>query len=711
MEKILEHRSDKKISTGSANPRGATIRRDGVNFSIFTHYAKEVFLLLFGKVDGEPTDIINVSHRSGNVWHVYVHGLKAGQLYGFKIRGEYNPAQAMRFNEHKLLIDPYARALTGKCHNVNNLLLGYDTNSSLKDLTMDRRENMHVMPKSIVIDDSFDWQDDKSPQIPLEDLIIYEVHVKGFTAHASSGVKFPGTYLGFIEKIPYLKELGVNAVEFLPVQEFYTRDFLAAQGLKEYWGYNTIAYFAPEFSYSTQQHPGCQVHEFKTMVRELHKAGIEVILDVVFNHTGEGNELGPTICFRGVDNSTFYALQGTVDDPYRYYKENGTGCGNTLNLERASVRYGVLDALRYWVEEMHVDGFRFDLATVLAYEKGGFSKDSAFLKLVSHDPVLRKVKMIAEPWDVSTYQFGNFPGSWLEWNDKFRDNIRRFIKGDSRQVNELAWRLTGSQDLFRGKMKNPYDSINFVTCHDGFTLNDLYSYNFKHNDANQEHNRDGTDHNNSWNCGIEGETNDPAIIELRRKMIKNSLCCLFFSLGTPMMLGGDEMLRTQHGNNNAYCQDNEISWFNWMWLEKNKDVFEFTKKLIKFRRTHKVLRNRKFFLNVRDNVEHYPDITWIGINGKEVDWGNPELKTICYELQGKDSLLDLGYYFLFFILNSDIKAYDIILPKHDDVTWHRIIDTHYSSGDDFLDSSQAQTTVCGEKYRVQERSVVVLLGK
>ncbi|HWT83695.1 MAG TPA: glycogen debranching protein GlgX, partial [Candidatus Methylomirabilis sp.] len=471
------------------------------------------------------TDIIQLDTRTRFIWHAFVSGLKPGQLYGYKVRGEFNPSQGLRFNEAKLLIDPYAKALTGKATNRDNLLLAYDARSPDRDLSQDSRDDTAVVPKCIVMDDRFDWQGDTPSYAPLESLVIYEVHLKGFTAHPSSGVADPGTYLGFIEKIPHLKALGVNAVELLPIHEHYVEDFLTAKGLTNYWGYNTIGFFAPESSYGTQRFPGCQVNEFKTLVRELHRAGIEVILDVVYNHSAEGNELGPTLCFKGIDNPTYYYLTGT-NEPFRYYM-NYTGCGNSLNLGNPPVIRFVMDSLRYWVEIMHVDGFRFDLASVLGRQDGTFLRTASFFDAISQDPVLSRVKLVAEPWDLGTYQVGNFPVDWSEWNGRFRDTLRRFGKGDGGQVQEMGSRLTGSADLYGDDGRSAYNSINFITCHDGFTLNDLASYNHKHNDANLEDNRDGTDSNDSWNCGAEGETRDADVLELRARQMRNFLATLF----------------------------------------------------------------------------------------------------------------------------------------------------------------------------------------
>ncbi len=710
MSDSIPPQTSKKCLPGKHYPLGATVYKNGVNFAIFSRYAQEVFLLLFDRPDGDPTNIIKIENCTRYIWHVFVKGVTHGQLYGFNIRGNYAPAQGMRFNEHKLLMDPYARALTGKFKNTENLLLAYDAAAPEKDLIMDTRDNVRVVPKSIVIDNSFDWQNDSAPNIPFEELIIYEVHLKGFTAHPSSGVKHPGTYRGFVEKIPWLKNLGINAVEFLPLHEFYVEDFLSEKGLANYWGYNTIGFFTPESSYSSGSFPGCQVQEFKTLVRELHKAGIEVILDVVYNHTGEGNELGPTLCLRGIDNATYYCLAGHDHEPYRNYV-NYTGCGNSLNVADPYCMRLVMDSLRYWVEEMHVDGFRFDLATALGRKKGQFKKSASFFDAILQDPVLNRVKIIAEPWDVETYQVGNFPVDWSEWNGKFRDTIRRFIKGDSGQIKDLAFRLTGSADLFADDGRHPYNSINFVTCHDGFTLNDLVSYGTKHNEANGEDNRDGANENHSWNCGFEGETADLQIKKLRKRQIKNFLCCLFFSSGTPMLLGGDEFLRTQHGNNNAYCQDNALSWFDWNNARKHKDIREFCTKAIAFRKQYPVLQRRKFFLGKDTAGNDIPDIAWFDAHLKRPQWENPEQRLLCYQLDGSENRIKPGNYLLFFILHADAEPQSVELPRLEKKAWYRIVDTSLPPGDDFLPPDKEMSVQVSDTYYVHPRSIIVLLGK
>jgi len=708
---ILQHKTTKKISDGKCYPLGATYTNGGVNFALYSKNAEKVFLLLFDRPDGNPTDIIEIKNRTKYIWHVFVHNLWPGQLYGYKVFGDYNPKYGFRFNPNKLLLDPYAKAITGKFENIDNILFGYDPKSKLGDLSFDTRDSSKVVPKSIVIDDSFNWQGDVPPDIPFEKLIIYEVHLKGFTAHKSSCVKNPGIFLGFIEKIPYLKEIGINAVEFLPVQEFYHEDFLVQKGLKNYWGYNTIGFFAPESSYGSQSYMGCQVNEFRMLVRELHKAGIEVIIDVVYNHTGEGDELGPTICFRGIDNTTYYCLKGNPEEPKRFY-ENYSGCGNSIHIKDPAVIRLVMDSLRYWVEKMHVDGFRFDLASILGVEEGSYQKTSSFFDAISQDPILNRVKLIAEPWHIGDYQIGNFPVDWSEWNGKFRDTIRKFGKGDPGQIKDLGWRLTGSADLYKNDGRSAYNSINYVTCHDGFTLYDLLSYNYKHNEANLQNNLDGANENYSWNCDYEGDTDDPDIIYLRKKLAKNFLLYLLFSSGTPMILAGDEFLRTQKGNNNAYCQDNEISWVNWDFIKKNNDIFVFFKKLINFTKKHTILQRKRFFLGLDTDGDLVPDIEWFGVDGGKLNWDDFENRTICYQLDGSEEKSELGEYLLFIILNADYRDKNVTIPyPKNNMVWHRVIDTSLPYPDDFLTDGNEIRLENLKTYHVKARSSVVFITK
>jgi isoamylase len=703
----------KTVEKGAWYPLGATLTPDGVNFAVYSQHATEVFLLLFEAADGEPTDVIQLRHRTKHIWHGLVKGLRAGQLYGYKARGEFRPEQGLRFNERKLLLDPYAKAVTGKFRNVDNLLLAYDTQSPARDKSLDTRENTRIVPKSIVVDDAFDWRGDTAPDLALEKLIIYEVHVKGFTAHPSSKVEFPGTYLGFIEKIPHLTRLGVNTVELLPVHEFYVEDFLIQRGLTNYWGYNSIGFFAPESSYGTGRTPGGQVAEFKTLVRALHKAGIKVVLDVVYNHSGEGNELGPTMCFRGLDNPAYYFLAGPAAEPYRYYM-NYTGCGNSLNFDSPAVIRLVMDSLRYWVQEMHVDGFRFDLASVLgrAGQDGSFRSSAPFFDAVSQDPVLNRVVLIAEPWDTGTYQVGNFPVDWSEWNGRFRDTMRRFAKGDPGQLADLGWRLTGSADLYGDDGRSAYHSINLITCHDGFTLYDLASYNDKHNEANGEHNRDGADDNHSWNCGVEGETDDPKVLALRRQLIKNHVCHLLLAAGTPMILGGDEFLRTQRGNNNAYCQDNEISWFDWTLESRHADILEFFRKVIGLTCRFPILCCRKFLLGEDLDDDQVPALTWFGVDLGWPPWHDPDARTLCYQLDAGEDAADPTATRLFFILNAHWDPQWVKLPAlAPGRGWSRIIDTGLPSGEDFLEAGQEIPIDPPDHYIANPRSTVVLLGR
>ena len=704
----LKTQTNKKMSPSRSGQPGAAVLEGGVNFSLYSRHAEEVFLLLFDAQGEEPTDIIAVERGEDNIWAVFVQGVEPGWLYGYKVKGAYNPHEGMRFNAGKLLLDPYAKAVSGDFQNTDNILSGYDAESEDKDMAPDSRDSTPCAAKSVVVDDAFDWKGISKPAVPKEQLIVYEVHVKDFTCHQSSRVSQPGTYPGFIEKIPHLKELGVNAVELLPVQQFYKSDFLSRKGLAEYWGYNTIGFFAPENSYSSKRNSCAPVEEFKTMVRELHAAGIEVILDVVYNHTGEGNQLGPTVCFRGIDNPSYYALRGTPrDGPYRYYL-NDSGCGNTLNVEHPMVTQLILNSLRYWAEVMQVDGFRFDLASILARKKGQFSQNSIFFDAIARDPVLSKVKLIAEPWDLTTYQVGNFPKGWSEWNGKFRDTVRRFNKGDAGQLGDVAWRLSGSADLDGDDGRKPFNSVNFITCHDGFTLNDLYSYNQKHNQDNQENNKDGTDDNHSWNCHIEGETDKPDVLRLRKQLIKNAFCCLMFSLGTPMLMGGDEFLRTKKGNNNTYCQDNEYNWFDWAFLKKNLDIFTFCQKAICFRKKYTILHDKNFFTGKDRDGDLVPDIAWFGNDLNKPDWKKSESRCIAFQLDGSEAKSDFGNYHLFFIYNAADEVQPIKLPRHEGMPWHRMVDTSLESGKDFMEKG-ALLDPQG-LYYAPARSVVVLWG-
>jgi isoamylase len=681
-------------SPGSPDPLGAALQKGGVNFALASAYAREVRLELFDRPDGEAYESIPLTRGDENVWHVFVPGLTSGQLYGYKADGEYRPDAGLRFNPRKLLIDPYARAVTHKARDRDNLLLGYAAaaGGEVSDARPDDRDNDPLVPKAIVMDDGFDWQGDRPPGHSREELVIYEVHLRGFTAGASSGVRHPGTYLGFVEKIPYLQSLGITAVELLPVQEHFSSKRLERQGLKEYWGYNTLCYFAPESSYAAGSEPGCEVAEFKTLVRELHKAGIEVILDVVFNHTGEGDRFGPTLSFRGIDNPTYYALGGNAQAPYGRYL-NDAGSGNILNVENPVVRRLIVDALRYWVEVMHVDGFRFDLATILARRQGRFDGAAPLLTELAAEPALREVKMIAEPWDLAAYHLGGFPPDWGEWNDRFRDGTRRFLRGEGGLAGELAQRLSGSPDLLPGK-RTPAMSVNFVTCHDGFTLHDLWAYDRKHNQANGEDNQDGADHNHSWNCGAEGETRNQEILALRRRMAKNALCCLLLARGTPMLLGGDELLRTQGGNNNAYCQDNPVSWFDWSRVRTEAGLLEFTRRLIAFRRASDLIYGRGAA----------PDIRFLAGDGvSEPDWERTRL-LLCRLTPGGGPVEKA----LLLILNSLPRACKVTLPPPPGDCWRLVADTAGKDGRDFL-LPGSEEPLSGDTLACAAHSVVLLI--
>ncbi len=571
------------VLPGSSHPLGAAWNGKGVNFALFSQHADRVELCLFADADGNGEERVDLARRSGWVWHGYVPGLQPGQTYGYRVHGPYEPTRGHRFNPHKVLLDPYARATAGPLR-WSELLLGHRRAGSRSD-ALDLRDNASVAPKAVVVDDRFDWEDDRPPRVPWRDTVIYETHVKGFTKLCTDlPSELRGTYgaLANDRITRYLSELGVTAVDLLPVQHFFDEQQLVRRGLTNYWGYSTIGYFAPEPRYACNSDPLEQVREFKGMVKALHRAGIEVILDVVYNHTGEGNHAGPTLCFRGIDNAVYYRLG--EEDPSRY--ADFTGCGNTVDASQPQVIKLVIDSLRYWVQQMHVDGFRFDLAPTLTRTHPDVDMRGPFLAAVHQDPVLSRVKLIAEPWDLgpSGYQLGAFPDPWKEWNGRFRDTARRFWRGDAGATDEMRLRLAGSPDLFRWNGRGPQASINFVTAHDGFTLRDLVSYEQKHNEANGEGNRDGADDNFSWNGGAEGNTDDPLIQRLRVRQIRNLLATLALSDGVPMLLHGDEIGHTQHGNNNAYCQDNEISWRAWDLDEEQRGILDWTRRVLALRR-------------------------------------------------------------------------------------------------------------------------------
>ncbi|MFH0801663.1 MAG: glycogen debranching protein GlgX [bacterium] len=700
-----------KNSSANFFPLGATPRNGGVNFALYSKYAEGVDLLLFDRAsDSRPSRVIPVKNRIRLVWHTFIDGIGPGQCYAYRVKGPYRPEEGLRFNENRLLMDPYTRAFTGKfdpayCH------LGYDPLSPEEDLSFNRSDNAAGAPKCLVVDDNYEWEGDKPPQLDMHDTIIYELHVKGFTAHSSSGVKHPGTFIGLTEKIPYLLDLGITAVELLPVHLCQDGDFLMDEGLKNYWGYDTLGYFAPDVRFGTGSYPGCEVAEFKDMVKAFHRAGIEVLLDVVYNHTCEGNERGPTYSFRGIDNPTYYRLT-----PDKRFYQDFTGCGNTLNVDDPQVIKLITDSLRYWVEVMHVDGFRFDLASALGRDEGRFEQVSSFFMAIHQDPVLSHIKLIAEPWDISadSYQAGNFPNDWSEWNGRYRDCVRKFVKSDPGMLPEIASRLAGSADLYGSNGRTPYHSINFVTCHDGFTLNDLVSYDRKHNEANLENNRDGSNDNYSWNCGAEGETADPAILELRRRRAKNFIALLMLSQGVPMLLGGDEFLRTQRGNNNAYCQDNKMSWFDWTLTVTNADMLDFVRRLIAFRKSHPHFARPRFFTGANIDRDALKDINWFDEHLKSPDWNNTDKRSLAFLIEGIE-LEDIdggAEEDVLVLLNFQWEPLKFEIPRClPGSEFHLMLDTGFPPGREFMDESPASPIPCDQGYTLGPRSLAVLTRK
>jgi glycogen operon protein len=702
-----------RIWPGKAYPLGATSDDEGVNFALFSENASKVELCLFDRENGKDELRIQMPERTQQVWHAYIPDIRPGQLYGYRVHGPYEPEAGHRFNPSKLLLDPYAKAISGEVQ-WNDTLFGYQVGPDPDaDLSKNEHDSATNMPKCVVIDPGFDWQGDSSPRIPWHKTLIYEMHVKGFTArHPAVPEELRGSYAGLTHPtvIDYLLSLGINAVELMPVHEFIDDRYLVDRGLVNYWGYNSIGFFAPEGRYSSSGLLGQQVSEFKSMVQALHREGIEVILDVVYNHTAEGNHMGPTLSFRGIDNLAYY--RQVADNP-RYYMDY-TGTGNTLDMTHPRTLQLIMDSLRYWVLEMHVDGFRFDLASALARELYDVDRLGAFFDIIQQDPVISQVKLIAEPWDIGTggYQVGNFPVQWAEWNGKYRDNLRKYWKGDSGQVGELAYRLTGSSDLYESGGRRPYASINFITAHDGFSLHDLVSYNEKHNEANGEDNRDGHNDNLSWNCGVEGESDDPAVLALRERQKRNFLATLILSQGVPMLLSGDEIGRTQRGNNNAYCQDNETSWVEWNLNQPRQELLEFTRYLIQLFHKHPVLRRRKFFQGREIRGSEVKDITWFRPDGKEmtdVDWNNAETRCFGYRLAGDamDELDKRGNrledYTLLIILNSHHEPVPFVLPiQNSESDWQLVLDTREATGRPDQESVRE-----GEVYDLEARSLVL----
>ena len=616
------------VEPGHPNPLGATWDGSGVNFAIFSEYATEVELCLFESPEDRAESFrIVLPGRSDKIWHGYFPDLRPGQLYGFRIHGPYDPQAGQRFNPYKIVLDPYAKGI-GRNLSWNNALFGYPIGDPKGDLSFDERDSAPYAPLATVVDGAFEWGDDRNPYTPWNETILYELHVKGFTQlHPKVPPKLRGTYAGLATgpALRHLKELGITAVELMPIHHHLDEERLVAQKKVNYWGYNTLTFFAPDTRYAASKAPEGAVHEFKEMVLALHATGIEVILDVVYNHSAEGNHLGPTLSFRGIDNLSYYRLK---KDDLRLY-EDLTGCGNTLNMRHPHVIQLVMGSLRYWVHEMHVDGFRFDLAAVLAREEDGRNTLSAFLDSVRKDPVLSQVKLIAEPWDLGEggYRLGKFPQGWAEWNDQYRNTIRRFWRGDRGAVPQVATRLGGSQDLYGENDRGPCASVNFITCHDGFTLQDLVSFNERQNALNGENNTDGESRNFSWNCGEEGISSNKKINLLRERQKRNFVATLLLSLGVPMIRAGDELSKTQEGNNNAYCQDNETSWLSWNLTREQKMFLEFFRWVIQFRKGHPVFYRETFFKGAPVEEVGLKDVTWLDSSGREMteeDWKNPE---------------------------------------------------------------------------------------
>ncbi|MHA6249587.1 glycogen debranching protein GlgX [Pontibacter sp. CAU 1760] len=701
-----------KTYPGSPYPLGATYDGEGVNFALFAENATGVELCLFNSAEDETEHVkIKLTERTHQVWHVYLPEVEPGQLYGYRVHGSYDPNNGHRFNANKLLIDPYAKAIAGTI-SWHDSLFGYDVNSSEGELSFSETDSAPYIPKAVVIDPNFDWDGDKAPKIPYHKSIIYETHVKGFTQmHPDIPEDIKGTYAGIAHPvtIKYLQELGITAIELMPVHHFVTDRHLHDNGLTNYWGYNTIGFFAPDVRYSSSGVFGEQVVEFKNMVKELHKAGIEVLLDVVYNHTAEGNHMGPTLSFRGIDNAAYYRL---VDDNKQYYMDY-TGTGNTLNAMQPNVLRLIMDSLRYWVLEMHVDGFRFDLASALARELHEVDRLGSFFDIIHQDPVISQVKLIAEPWDIGEggYQVGKFPPGWGEWNGKYRDCIRDYWRGADSMLGEFAERFTGSSDLYEDGYRRPTASINFITAHDGFTLNDLVSYNEKHNEANNEGNNDGESHNRSWNCGVEGPTDDPTVLELREQQKRNLLATLFLSQGVPMIVAGDEISRTQHGNNNAYCQDNEISWIDWE--KADKGLLKFTQKLIELRKNHPIFSRRRWFQGQPIKGVGLEDIDWFLPDGTEMteeNWSHDHAKSLAVFMNGLglrsvgpkgEKIHDDNFYLIFNAYHEPI-TYKLPLKKYGE-EWTKILDTSESEIADGKEKFAPRKSL-----KVQGRSIVLL---
>jgi isoamylase len=700
---------------GRSYARGAHWDGEGVNFALFSQHAEKVELCLFDERGRYECQRIELRERTDDVWHCYLPEARPGLAYGYRVHGPYKPEDGHRFNPNKLLVDPYAKDLMGQLR-WGDALYGYTIGSKRGDLSFDRRDSALLMPKSRVIEPAFTWGDDRPPAVPWQDTVIYELHVRGFTmTHPAVPPQLRGTYAGLCSApvVDYLKRLGVTAVELLPVHSYVNDRNLAEKELQNYWGYNTLGFFAPEMRYSASG----KVKEFKTMVKTLHSAGIEVILDVVYNHTCEGNQLGPTLSLRGIDNASYYI--GTAEN--RRYYDDFSGCGNTVNIEHPRVLQMMMDSLRYWVEEMHVDGFRFDLASALAREGGKVENLGGFFDAIRQDPTLNRVKLIAEPWDLGHggYRVGNFPHGWAEWNDHYRDGMRGYWKGDGGLVSEVGRRLAGSQDLYGWSGKRSHASINFITAHDGFTLHDLVSYNDKHNEANGEENRDGSSHNISWNCGVEGPTDDPEVLALRERQKRNLLATLLLSQGVPMLLAGDERGHTQQGNNNVFCQDNPLAWLDWTLSPDREALLTFVRRLVSLRRSHPSLRRRNFFQGTPQEGDTEKDVYWLKPDGNEMtpqEWNDAEVRCLGMLMSGRGisergargELLHDNDFLL--LLNSHHAECPFALPPVREAGWLLLLDTATQilpSDNEGL--AEASPTAWGHSsYPLKSRSLVLL---
>jgi isoamylase len=702
-----------RVWPGQPYPLGATWTGLGVNFAIFSAHATRVELCLFDSPEATaPSACVPLPEQTNMVWHGYLPDVRPGQLYGFRVDGPYDPSNGHRFNPHKVVIDPYAKSV-GRPIQWDDANFGYRIGDSAADLSFDTRDNAAFAPLAAVIDPAFTWGDDRPPRTPWHKTVIYEMHVKGFTRlHPGIPAPLRGTYEALTTEpaIEHLVKLGVTAVELMPVHHHSYDRHLVERGLSNYWGYNTLSFFAPAIRYSASGRPAESVREFKRMVKALHSAGLEVILDVVYNHTAEGNHLGPTMSLRGLDNQTYYRL---VPEDKRYYLDF-TGCGNTLNMQSPQVLQLIMDSLRYWVLEMHVDGFRFDLASTLARELYEVDRLGAFFDIIHQDPVISQVKLIAEPWDLGAggYQVGNFPVLWTEWNGKYRDAMRAFWQGGDRGVAELATRIAGSNDLYERSGRRPYASINFITAHDGFTLHDLVSYTEKHNEANGDDNLDGENHNLSWNCGVEGPSHDPAVRKLREQQKRNLMASLLLSVGVPMISGGDELSRTQQGNNNAYCQDNELSWTHWHLSPEAAEFLAFTRRVVALRKNEPVLTRRKYFQGRSIRGAEVKDIYWLEPSGREMTdeaWNAPFVRSLGVLMVGDavDEVDERGRQVtgdtLLILLNAHFEEVPFVLPKVDEgKSWLRVIDT--------IDGKAPEMRFTGAaRYPLQGRTLAVFL--